>query len=136
MLRTIVCAVLFVSGPAAAVAADCPIESMNPVEVRKLIDAAPTCEQGLKIFQSCGWGATSDVVTSGHVIEKCEAVFAGKLSAAQKRSYSRAQRVCENKHANESGSEYASLRAFCSAEAAARMAKQVAKTAPATPARK
>lgn len=118
----------------AASAADCPVESMAPSEVEKLILAAPTCEQGLKIFESCGMGSMSDVTLGGVVIEKCEAVFEGKLSAAQRRSYDRAQKACDRKYARESGSEYRSLTAFCSAGAAGRMAKQFLKAA--TPAKR
>lgn len=116
-----------------AIAAECPVESLSPSEVEKLIVAAPTCEQGLKIFEGCGMGGMSDVILGGVVIEKCEAVFEGKLSTAQKRSYDRAQKACDRKYARESGSEYRSLTAFCSAAAAGRMAKQFSKAA--TPAR-
>jgi hypothetical protein len=117
-----------------ASAADCPVASMAPSEVEKLIAAAATCEQGLKIFESCGMGGMSDVTLGGVIIEKCEAVFEGKLSAAQRRSYDRAQKACDRKYARETGSEYRSLTAFCSAKAAGRMAKQFSKTA--TPAKK
>ena len=120
------------AGPAKA--ADCPVVSMAPSEVEKRIVAAPTCEQGLKIFESCGMGGMSDVILGGVVIEKCEAVFEGKLSAARKRSYDRAQKVCDRKYARETGSEYRSLTAFCSAAVAGRMAKQFSKAA--TPAKK
>ena len=113
-----------------ASAADCPVASMAPSEVEKLIAAAPGCEQGLKIFESCGMGGMSDVILGGVVIGKCEAVFEGKLSAAQKRSYDRALTACDRKYAKEQGSEYRSLTAFCSAAAAGRMAKQFSKAAP------
>jgi hypothetical protein len=117
-----------------AAAAECPVESLSPSEVEKLIVAAPTCEQGLKIFESCGMGGMSDVILGGVVIEKCEAVFEGKLSAAQRRSYDRANKACDRKYARETGSEYRSLTAFCSAAVAGRMAKQFSKAA--TPAKK
>ena len=77
---------------ASAIGADCPIESMAPSEVEKLIVAAPTCERGLTIFESCGMGGMSDVILGGVVIEKCEAVFEGKLSATERRSYDRRKR--------------------------------------------
>ncbi|MDQ8732233.1 hypothetical protein [Bradyrhizobium sp. LHD-71] len=136
MHRPLVAASLLVLSFAPAVAEDCPVKSMAPAEVEKLILAAPSCEQGLKIFQSCGMGGTSDVIVGAVVVVKCEAVFEGKLSARQQRAYDRAQAACDKKYASESGSMYRSLTAFCSAEAAARMAKQVSKTVPATPAKK
>jgi hypothetical protein len=118
-----------------AFAADCPVESMAPAEVEKLIVAAPGCERSLKIFQSCGMGASSDVRLGGVVTEKCEAVFEGRLSAAQKRAYSRAQAICGKKYEKETGTMYRSFEAFCSAEAAARVARQFSKTSPARPAK-
>jgi hypothetical protein len=84
----------------------------------------------LKIFQGCGWGSTSDVITADHVITKCEAVFEGKLSSTQRRGYSRARKTCDRKYATETGSEGRSLTAFCYAEVSARLAKQVARAKP------
>jgi hypothetical protein len=135
MRRLIVAASLLVALQAPAFA-DCVVKDMNPTRVRELIDAAPSCEQGLKIFQGCGWGATSDVMTADHVITKCEAVFEGKLSGAQRRSYGRTQKACDRKYAGETGSEGRSLTAFCRAETAARLAKQFSKTRTAPPAKK
>ena len=71
----------------------------------------------------------SDVILGCVVNEKCDAVFEGKLSAAQRRSYDRAQKACDSKYASETGSEYRSLTAFCSAAAAGRVAKQFSKAA-------
>ena len=136
MNRPISIATVLAMLSAPAVAADCPVASMAPSEVEKLIVAAPSCEQGLKIFESCGMGGMSDVILGGVVIEKCEAVFEGKLSAAQRRSYDRAQKACDRKYAREAGSEYRSLTAFCSAAAAGRMAQQFSKASPAAPAKK
>lgn len=127
MLRPIVAAALLILVPLTANADDCVVPSMAPNEVRQRIDAAPTCAQGLKIFQGCGWGSMADVVTAGHVIEKCEAVFEGKLSRSQKQSYDRAQKACDRKYARETGSEGRSLTAFCYAEASARVEQQFSK---------
>ena len=129
----IACLLAFLSVP--TFAADCPVESMAPSEVEKLIVAAPGCEQSLKIFQSCGMGASSDVRLGGVVTEKCEAAFEGRLSGAERRAYSRAQAICEKKYQRETGSMYRSFEAFCFAEAAARMAKQVARPTAAKPGR-
>src|ERR1700752_444407 len=104
MNRPIPIATVLAMLSAPAVAADCPVASMAPSEVEKLIVAAPSCEQGLKIFESCGMGGMSYVILGGVVIEKCEAVFEGKLTAAQRRSYDRAQKACDRKYARETSS--------------------------------
>jgi hypothetical protein len=124
MLRLTVAAALLMLMPLTAGADDCVVASMAPSEVRQRIDDAPTCALALKIFQGCGWGSMADVVTAGHVISKCEAVFEDKLSRAHKRSYDRAQKACDRKYARETGSEGRSLTAFCYAEASARVEKQ------------
>ncbi len=107
-----------------AIATGCPVASMAPSEVERLILAAPDCDEALKIFESCGMGATSDVMLGRFVVEKCEAIFEGKLSAAQRRNYEGAQGACDGKYAGETGSEYRSLTAFCRAAAARRMARE------------
>lgn len=124
MCRRIVIAPLVALLAAPAIATECPVASMAPSEVEKLILAAPGCDEGLKIFESCGMGATSDVVLGELVVEKCEAIFEGKLSAAQRRNYDGAQGACERKYASETGSEYRSRTAFCRAAAAGRMARE------------
>jgi hypothetical protein len=64
MSRSIAIASLLAMLAVPAIAADCPVESLLPSEVEKLVVAAPTCEQGLAIFESCGMGGMSDVIPS------------------------------------------------------------------------
>jgi hypothetical protein len=101
-----------------------------------LINAAP-CQRGLKIFQECALGSTPDAFTSEHVIETCEAVFARRLTASERRSYNRAKRVCTRlirvTRAN-GGTESISRLAICNAEAAARTATLFSRTRIAKPA--
>jgi hypothetical protein len=130
-------AVLAFAAPSHATAAElqCPIQPYTLEEVEKAIKRAPTCAASLKIFESCGAGASSDVGVGAIVTEKCEAVFAGKLSARQKKAYSRARKTCGTKYAEEDGTMYRSFEAFCYAKAAANMAKQFSKASRATPAK-
>jgi hypothetical protein len=102
----------------------CPVENLDPTTVRDRIDAAP-CQRGLKIFQECALGSTPDAFTSEHVIETCEAVFARRLTASERRSYNRAKCVCTRLYSRdprEWGTESISRLAICNAEAAARTA--------------
>lgn len=122
MRRPTVVASLIAMLATPAIATECPVASLAPSEVEKLILAAPGCDDALKIFESCGMGATSDVVLGELVVEKCEATFGGKLSAAQRRTYEEAQGACDRKYASEPGSEYRSRTAFCRAATAGRTA--------------
>jgi hypothetical protein len=124
MCRSIVVAPLAAMLAAPAIATECPVTSMAPSEVEKLILAAPGCDEGLKIFERCGMGATSDVILGKLVVEKCEAVFEGKLSASQRRNYEGAQGACDSTYASETGSVYRSLTAFCRAAAAGHVARE------------
>jgi hypothetical protein len=59
------------------------------------------------------------------VIETCEAVFARRFTASERRSYNRAKRVCTRLYSRdprEWGTESISRLAICNAEAAARTA--------------
>jgi hypothetical protein len=122
------------SSLATAADGECPVQSYD--EIAKAVHNAPSCGASLAIFERCGSGATSDVTVGEIVVGKCEAVFEGKLSAARKRAYDRAQTICEKKYIKETGSMYRSFEAFCYAKAAANVAKQFSKTSPAIPAKK
>ena len=55
-----------------------------------------------KLHDACAWGSSGDARLSGAVIEKCEAVFLGRLTPAQKRNYAGAsatlqRQICETK---------------------------------------
>jgi hypothetical protein len=127
---------LFAPSLATATDGECPVQPYDIDEIAKAVHDAPSCDASLAIFERCGSGATSDVTVGDIVIGKCEAVFEGKLSAAGKRAYDRAQTICEKKYIKETGSMYRSFEAFCYAKAAANVAKQFSKASPATPAKK
>jgi hypothetical protein len=65
--------------------------------------ATRTCEAAHKLHDACSWGSSGDVGLSGVVIEKCEAVFLGRLTPAQKRNYQARQQRCSEKYAREDG---------------------------------
>ena len=118
-------AVLAVLVPSIAVAADdrCPIESLSIDDITKGISQAPTCDAALKMFQKCSVGTSGDTGIGEVVTQKCEALFKDRLSAQQKRAYSRARQVCDTKYAKEDGTMYRSFEAFCRAQAAHNVAK-------------
>jgi uncharacterized protein YecT (DUF1311 family) len=66
--------------------------------------AAPSCEAAHKLHDACSWGSSGDAGLSGVVIEKCEALFLGRLTPAQKRNYQARQQRCSDKYAREDGS--------------------------------
>jgi hypothetical protein len=123
--------------PSLVTAADleCPVQSLAHDDIERAINDAPTCDASLALFQRCGSAASGDVSFGSIVAGKCEAVFAGELSAAQDRAYSRAKTVCSQKYEEEDGTMYRSFEAFCYAQAAHRMAKQFSAKVPATPAK-
>jgi hypothetical protein len=139
MKRSVIAAlsILALCAPSLAGAADleCPVGSLAFDQIEKAVQDAPSCDASLAIFRRCGAGASSDVALGGIVTGKCEAAFDGKLSAAQNRAYSRAKTVCGTKYEEEDGTMYRSFEAFCYAQAAHRMATQVSRKVPATPAK-
>ena len=98
-------------------------------DVIAAINASPSCDRAMKVFEACALGASGDVQFGDAVVEKCEAGFLTKLKAPQKRAYDKDMRVCDRKYRNESGTMYMSFTAFCRAKVAQRFAKQATKAA-------
>ena len=115
---------------APALAAVCLDTSMKQDEIIAAINAAPGCEQAMKIFRDCEYGASGDVLLGAAVETKCEADFMPRLTAANKKAYSRAMAACDRKYASESGTMYRSFTAFCRAEIAQRYSRQARKAKP------
>lgn len=112
----------------------CPIAPFDLAAVKQVIRRTHGCEAAMRIFNRCGVGTSADLHTGDLATRKCEAAFAGRLSQAQKRSYSRARHICTTKYANESGTMYRSFEAYCFAKAAHRMARQATRGAAMRPA--
>lgn len=128
MPRLAILSLLTALVPATAGAAGqkaCPIEPFDLAAVEQRMSRAPGCDAAMTIFNRCGVGTSADLHTGGIAIRKCEAAFAGRLSPAQTRAYARAKHVCATKYAHESGTMYRSFEAYCAAQVAHRLARQV-----------
>ncbi len=79
------------------------------------------------MMEACAYTASGDVALGTAVNEKCEATFAGKLSKAQRTTYDRGIKQCDDKYKNESGTMYRSFSAFCRAELAVKTAAKFGK---------
>ena len=124
--RTVVALSVTLLLSAPALAMDCPPEVSSLEDREQAVRKAATCKKSLEMMQACAYGASGDVSLGAVVTETCEAGFLGKLSKAQRRSYDREQRRCDDKYRNESGTMYRSFSAFCRAENAVRTAAKFA----------
>jgi hypothetical protein len=84
-----------------AIAQDCPAEGSGWEGRQDAVRKAPTCNEALKVAESCAYGATGDVGLTTIVMEKCQAVFLTKLSKSRRRTYDRAIKHCGDKYKNE-----------------------------------
>jgi hypothetical protein len=88
--------------------------------------ATRTCEAAHKLHDACSWGSSGDAGLSGVVIEKCEAVFLGGLTPAQKRNYQARQQRCSDKYAREDGSLAIAEASLCAEAIAVAFARNAA----------
>ena len=119
---TVIVLAVLVPGAAFAVDDRCPIQALDAETIAKGIKDAPTCDASLKLFERCNFGSGADTEFGEIVTQKCEALFEGKLSPQQQRTYTRAIKVCNTKYARESGTMYRAFEASCRAQAAHRVA--------------
>ena len=89
----------------------CP--TLDAREIEDMLQKAPSCQRAVAVFETCQFGSSGDVGLGAVVIEKCEADFLGKLTAAQRRAYDGEQKRCSRKYLNKSGTMYRSFEAFC-----------------------
>lgn len=113
---------------AAHAAEECPAKSTSMDDIITVVNAAPSCDRAMKLFEACAYGASGDVQFGDAVEKKCEADFLGRLKPPQKLSYQRELRVCDRKYRNKSGTMYLSATAFCRAEVAQRYSRRALKT--------
>jgi uncharacterized protein YecT (DUF1311 family) len=88
--------------------------------------AATSCEAAHKLHDACSWGSSGDAGLSGVVIEKCEALFFGRLTPAQKRNYQARQQRCSEKYAREDGSLAIAEASLCAEAIAVSFARNAA----------
>jgi hypothetical protein len=113
-----------------ALAKDCPKQDFTHEAREEAVRKAPSCREALDVMEACAYTATGDVSLGEIVREKCEAGFLTKLSKAQRRTYDRAIKHCDEKYKNESGTMYRSFSAFCRAILARDTAAKFAKMPP------
>jgi hypothetical protein len=101
--------------PAPGLAKDCPAQESTHEAREDVVRKAPSCKESLEVMEACAYGATGDVSLGQIVREKCEGDFLAKLSKAQRKTYDRAMKRCDDKYKNESGTMYRSFSAFCRA---------------------
>lgn len=116
--------VLVLTGSAARAAEECPAKSTSMDDVIAILNAAPSCDRAMQLFEACSYGASGDVQFGEVVEKKCEADFLGRSKPPQKLSYRRELRVCDRKYRNKSGTMYISATAFCRAEVAQRYSQR------------
>jgi len=118
---------LVLLGSAAHAAEECPAKSTSMDDIIAVLNAAPSCDRAMTLFDACAYGASGDVQFGEAVEKKCEADFVGRLRTPQKLSYQRELRICDQKYRNKSGTMYISATAFCRAEVAQRYSQRALK---------
>jgi len=118
---------LVLIGGVAHAAEECPAKSTSMDDIIAVLNAAPSCDRAMTLFDACAYGASGDVQFGEAVKKKCEADFVGRLRTPQKLSYQRELRVCDRKYRNKSGTMYISATAFCRAEVAQRYSRRALK---------
>jgi hypothetical protein len=118
---------LVLFGSVVHAAEECPAKSRSMDDIIAVLNAAPSCDRAMKLFEACEYGASGDVQFGEVVEKKCEADFIGHLKPSRKLSYRRELRVCDRKYRNQSGTMYISFTAFCRAEVAQRYSQRALK---------
>ena len=83
-----------------------------------LLRQAPTCDKAMELFQGCNAGGSGDINLGLIVTEKCEAGFLKKFSKAQRRSYDRELKSCNDEMKDDEGTLSRAMAAGCRALAA------------------
>jgi hypothetical protein len=108
-------------------ARDCPAEGSGWEGREDAVRKAATCDKALKVAESCAYGASGDTGLTNIVLKKCEAGFSARMSNAQRRSYDRGIKRCDEKYRRQEGTMYRSMAAFCRAKLARDTAAKFAK---------
>ena len=116
-------------GGLAHAAEECPATSNAMDDIIAALNAAPSCDRAMTLFEACAYGASGDVQFGEVAEKKCEADFIGQAKPSQKLSYQRELGICDRKYRNRSGTMYISATAFCRAEVARRYSQQALKAA-------
>ena len=114
-------------GSAQGATMECPAKSTSMDDIIASLKQTKSCDDAMKVFEACEYGASGDVQFGEVVEKKCEADFLDKANASKKRAYKRELGVCDRKYRNKSGTMYISFTAFCRAQVAQRYARQMRK---------
>jgi hypothetical protein len=91
----------------------------------------PSCNEALKVAESCAYGASGDTGLTNIVIGKCEADFLTKFSSTQRKTYKAEIKRCDAKaRGGREGTMYIAAAAFCRADVAQRTAAKFVKASP------
>ncbi len=87
------------------------------------IAKASDCRSSFDELSACQNNTSGDIELAAIVRERCEKTFLSTLRSDRRRAYETAQRTCDRKYANMSGTMYASANSICKVAAAVRFAK-------------
>jgi hypothetical protein len=108
-------------------AEDCSAKTTMMDDVIVALNAVPSCESAMKVFEACEFGTSGDIQLGAAVEKKCEGDFLARLK--QPRLYRGELLACDRKYRNKEGTMYRSFTAFCRAEVAQRYSRRALKTA-------
>jgi hypothetical protein len=92
----------------------CPVEG-DAEKVLDAIERGGNCYTAVKIAESCAWGSSIDVQFVSAATDVCARGFSA-MSADAKTDYKTLVERCGGKYANEPGTLYRSMAAFCQLE--------------------
>ena len=98
-----------------AFAGECPVTDLTDYQtnVITLIEASKTCYEAAEIAESCAFGSSMDVGTTGAAMGVCAKDFESKLKKSETRTYNSLINKCNSKYANMQGTMYIASAAFC-----------------------
>jgi hypothetical protein len=105
----------------------CPTIGLGIEGTVQAVERAPSCTQAFRLMNQCSGGGLSDGPVGAAVRHKCEGLFLPRLNAAGRQTYQRELKRCLDKYANQRGSLYGSLTAFCQTGNAVRRAARYEK---------
>ena len=120
MLRYIAVPLLLLSFTFSAKAQDeCPPDGDQAADATaKFLQAAPDCKTAAERMRKCRWGSNADSEFAPIVMQKCEATFVPKLSAAGKKHYAEEERLCSWEYSRQEGSLFISEAVVCQTDLA------------------
>jgi hypothetical protein len=91
----------------------CPVSGSDAEAIEKAISDAQYCYKAASVAESCAFGSSIDGAFVGAATEVCEKGFAAKMSPEDTTLYHSLIGKCAAKYANEMGTMYLSMAAFC-----------------------